>query len=60
MDPKPFVFHEVIDQGGEPIHTSEYYHLGKTTEFKVCGWVACVRYGDFNCLNGYGKYIFAQ
>ena len=30
---KPFVFHEVIDMGGEPIRMSEYFHLGRVTNF---------------------------
>ena len=51
------MYHEVIDQGGEPIHTNEYFHLGKVTEFKACGWVACVQNGDFNCLNNFGQVI---
>ena len=55
-DPKPFVVHEVIDQGGEPIHTSDYYNLGKVTEFKGCGWLACIRNGDFNCLSNFGQF----
>ena len=54
LSSKPFIFHEVIDQGSEPIHTSEYFHLGKVTEFKSCNKVACLRNGDFNCLNNFG------
>lgn len=30
----PFVFHEVIDQGGEPITAGEYTGMGRVTEFK--------------------------
>jgi len=33
---KPFIFQEVIDQGGEPITASEYTGLGRVTEFKYC------------------------
>jgi alpha-amylase len=55
LSTKPFIFHEVIDQGGEPIHTYEYFHLGKVTEFRSCSWVACLRNGDFNCLNNFGQ-----
>jgi hypothetical protein len=49
------MFHEVIDRGSEPIHTSEYYHLGKVTEFRSCSWVACLKNGDFNCLQNFGQ-----
>ena len=31
---RPFVFQEVIDQGGEPITASQYTHIGRVTEFK--------------------------
>jgi len=31
---RPFVFHEVIDLGGEPITGSEYTGLGRVSEFK--------------------------
>ncbi|XP_013389804.1 pancreatic alpha-amylase, partial [Lingula anatina] len=31
---QPFVFHEVIDLGGEPIKGSEYKSMGRVTEFK--------------------------
>ncbi|XP_013862942.1 alpha-amylase 1 [Austrofundulus limnaeus] len=31
---RPFIFQEVIDLGGEPISSKEYYHLGRVTEFK--------------------------
>jgi len=37
---RPFVFSEVIDQGGEPIKDEEYIHLGRVTEFKYCGHIA--------------------
>lgn len=53
----PMIIHEVIDMGNEPIHTSDYYHLGKVTEFRSCTWVACLRNGDFNCLNNFGQGI---
>ena len=52
---EPFIVHEVIDQGGEPIHMSDYFGVGKVTEFNYGLWVACIRNGDFNCLNGIGK-----
>uniref|UniRef100_A0A671RYL4 Alpha-amylase n=2 Tax=Sinocyclocheilus anshuiensis TaxID=1608454 RepID=A0A671RYL4_9TELE len=31
---KPFIYQEVIDLGGEPIKASEYFELGRVTEFK--------------------------
>uniref|UniRef100_A0A8C6UJ36 Alpha-amylase n=1 Tax=Neogobius melanostomus TaxID=47308 RepID=A0A8C6UJ36_9GOBI len=31
---RPFIFQEVIDLGGEPITSREYFHLGRVTEFK--------------------------
>uniref|UniRef100_A0A8D0CHD8 alpha-amylase n=1 Tax=Scleropages formosus TaxID=113540 RepID=A0A8D0CHD8_SCLFO len=31
---KPLIFQEVIDLGGEPITASEYFGLGRVTEFK--------------------------
>merc|ERR1719454_946757 len=31
---KPYIFQEVIDQGGEPITASQYYGAGSVTEFK--------------------------
>lgn len=52
---EPFVVHEVIDQGGEPITVGEYFGIGKVTEFKSCGWLACVKNGDMNCLKDFGN-----
>ena len=31
---RPFIYMEVIDQGGEPIKASEYFYIGRVTEFK--------------------------
>jgi len=31
---RPFIYHEVIDHGGEPIKNTDYLHLGRVTEFK--------------------------
>ncbi|XP_059839656.1 pancreatic alpha-amylase-like [Hypanus sabinus] len=31
---KPFIYQEVIDLGGEPITSSQYFKLGRVTEFK--------------------------
>lgn len=33
---RPILFQEVIDQGGEPIKTSEYTPMGYVTEFRYC------------------------
>ena len=50
------VIHEVIDNGGEPITTSEYYSLGKVTEFRTSSWVgSCIRKNDFDCLKNFGN-----
>jgi alpha-amylase len=52
----PLVFHEVIDMGGEPISTNEYFGVGKVTEFRACTWVGnCIRNNDFGCLQGFGN-----
>ncbi|XP_050739705.1 alpha-amylase-like [Eriocheir sinensis] len=37
---RPFFFHEVIDQGGEPITVNEYFSVGRTTEFRFCKKIA--------------------
>ena len=56
MNGDPFVFHEVIDNGGEPISTNEYFGVGKVTEFRSCSWVgSCIRNNDFGCLQGFGN-----
>ena len=58
------MFHEVIDNGNEPISTSEYYGVGKVTEFRSCTWAgSCIQNNDFNCLKDFGNvsintYIF--
>jgi len=31
---RPLIYQEVIDQGGEPIKASEYFSVGRVTEFK--------------------------
>jgi len=31
---RPFIYQEVIDQGGEPITADEYFGVGRVTEFK--------------------------
>ncbi len=41
---RPYIFQEVIDQGGEPITAGEYTHMGRVTEFKYSIELApCVR-----------------
>lgn len=52
---RPLMIHEVIDQGGEAISMTEYFELGKVTEFKASTNVfPCVRNGiDFGCLQNY-------
>ena len=53
--------HEVIDNGGEPISTSEYYGVGKVTEFRTSSWVgSCIQNNDFGCLEGFGNVSGAQ
>ncbi|XP_069188090.1 alpha-amylase [Procambarus clarkii] len=37
---RPFFYHEVIDQGGEPIKVSDYFSVGRTTEFRFCSKIA--------------------
>ena len=50
------MIHEVIDNGGEPITTSEYYNLGKVTEFRTSSWVgSCIQKNDFDCLKNFGN-----
>ena len=50
---RPFVYHEVIDHGTEPITMDEYDHLGKVTEFNVGSWISCIKNNGFECYNGY-------
>jgi len=50
---RPMFIHEVIDMGGEAISSSEYFGVGKVTEFRYGIKLAeCIRGGDFNCLGG--------
>jgi len=50
---RPLFYHEVIDMGGEPIKSQEYFGLGKVMEFRYGIKLAnCIRGGDFNCLTG--------
>ena len=50
---RPFLYHEVIDLGGEPITMEEYTGVGKVTEFNVGTWISCIKYNGFECYNGY-------
>ncbi|KAG7251283.1 hypothetical protein CRUP_031165, partial [Coryphaenoides rupestris] len=45
---RPFIFQEVIDLGGEPITSREYFHLGRVTEFKYGAKLGTI----FRKLNG--------
>jgi len=54
----PFVVHEVIDHGTEPIHTYEYYSVGKVTEFRAGDWLkSCIKdqNQNFNGLKNFGN-----
>jgi len=48
---RAFFFHEVIDQGGEPITVDEYFGVGRTTEFRFCKKIAW-GINDFSGLGG--------
>ena len=50
---RPFIYHEVIDMGTEPITMEEYTSLGKVTEFNVGTWISCIKNNGFECYNGY-------
>ena len=50
---RPFIYHEVIDMGSEPITMEEYTSLGKVTEFNVGTWISCIKNNGFECYNGY-------
>ena len=52
---RPFVYHEVINLGGEPITTDQYFSVGKVTEFRACDWLACIRSDNtYKCLKNFG------
>ena len=40
LNGNPYIFQEVIDQGGEPITAGEYTGIGDVTEFKHCGHIS--------------------
>jgi alpha-amylase len=54
---QPFIFNEVIDLGGEPISGSEYFSLGRITEFKYCNHMfgAFRKYFPLNNLWNFGE-----
>ena len=50
---QPFVFHEVIDHTGtEAVTMSEYFGVGKVTEFGASDYFTCLKglIIDINCL----------
>ena len=52
---KPFLYQEVIDQGGEPITASEYLQNGNVTEFKASLSLGNVFYsGKLSSLQNFG------
>ena len=52
------MYHEVIDHGGEAVHTYEYTGIGKVTEFRVGDWLTnSIRNNDFNSLQNFGDVI---
>ena len=58
MKSTPFVMHEVIDHGTEPIHTWEYTSVGKVTEFRAGDRLkSCIKdqNQNFGCLNNLGN-----
>ncbi|CAG0888559.1 unnamed protein product [Cyprideis torosa] len=48
---RPFFYHEVIDQGSEPIKVDDYFHLGYVTEFRFSMKIAW-GVNDFGQLGG--------
>eukprot|EP00057_Strongylocentrotus_purpuratus_P032310 XP_787209.3 PREDICTED: alpha-amylase [Strongylocentrotus purpuratus] len=40
LNGNPYIFQEVIDQGGEPITAGEYTGIGDVTEFKYCAHIS--------------------
>jgi hypothetical protein len=57
MTPVPFVFHDVDDvtNPGEAIQRSEYYDLGKVTEYRALYQLACLMKSSISCLKDFGK-----
>ena len=54
---KPLVYQEVIDYGGEAIKSSEYYYLGRVTEFSYGKYVseAFRGYNQLKNLKNFGE-----
>lgn len=54
---RPYIYQEVIDQGGEPIKAAHYTHLGDVTEFRYCTDIARVGRGevDLGYLYNFGE-----
>jgi len=56
LDKSVYIFQEVIDQGGEPISSSEYLDNGSVTEFRVgLALASLFRRGDLSVLGSMGK-----
>ncbi|MEY2988862.1 MAG: hypothetical protein RJB13_2383 [Pseudomonadota bacterium] len=55
LDKSVYIFQEVIDQGGEPIASSEYLDNGSVTEFRVgLALASLFRRGDLSVLGSMG------
>ena len=51
----PYIYHEVIDQGGEPISASEYFGSGDVSEFKYSQEIGRVfKVGKLDWLSQFG------
>lgn len=56
LDKAVYIFQEVIDQGGEPISSSEYLNSGSVTEFRVgLALASLFRRGDLSVLGSMGS-----
>jgi alpha-amylase len=56
LDKSVYVFQEVIDQGGEPISSSEYLGAGSVTEFRVgLALASLFRRGNISALESLGE-----
>jgi len=56
LDKSVYIFQEVIDQGGEPISSSEYLSAGSVTEFRVgLALASLFRRGNLSVLESMGE-----
>ena len=56
LDGDPYIFQEVIDQGGEPIKANEYFQNGDVTEFKYSQEIGRVfDNGKLTWLSNFGE-----